>query len=437
MSPERTNSALEEELGMVYYSTCGRGTGGLLRQRAEDFVVEEITKEGVITNAEPGTVKRGEGHYTLAVLTKTSRDLLPTLNAIGKSLKAQVGFAGIKDRRAVTSQLISLDRPLTQEDMPQDLKNVRLRVVGTSRWGIMPGELRGNRFSITIRGLHGVGNGDLDVPAWLPGYFGHQRFGTTRPNTHKVGRRLVKGDFEGAAREFLAEPYKDEPLQIRSARLQLLNDWDLERSYKDFPFSLIYERAVMKKLLSNPFDCAGAMLSLPKSLLRLFVNAYQSYLFNHALSWRWAHRGLTEVMESDYVAPLDRWGSPSRPIRTDGSNLGALRRMVSNQRAVPMLPVLGTKTRLVGANLEAYDEILESEGISQSDLGRVPGMPFLGTMRFAIFRAISYSVEGPQADELNIGKDKAVVITSLPRSCYATVLLREIMRPREPFAAGF
>lgn len=435
--PEKTNSALEEELGMVYYSTSGRGVGGRLRQTAEDFVVEEITREGVLANADMGSLSVVEGRYSLAVLTKTSRDLLPTLHVIGKRLGVQVGFAGIKDRRAVTSQLISMDRLLTQGEMPKDIKNVRLRVVGTSRWAVMPGELRGNRFSITIRDLRGIDEGDLEEPLWLPGYFGHQRFGTARPNTHKVGRMLVKGDYEGAAREFLAEPYKDEPPRIRSARLRLLEDWDLERSCKDFPAALLYERAVMKKLLSNTSDYAGAMLSLPRDLLRLFVNAYQSYLFNHALSRRWALHGLSEVMEGDYVAPLDRWGSPSRSLRAEASNLGVLRHMVSDKRAVLMLPVLGSKTRLAGVSLEGYGELLEREGVSLNDFGHLPWMPFLGTMRFAAFRTISYKAEGPQPDELNSGKDKALVITSLPRSCYATVMLREIMRSQDPFAAGF
>jgi len=435
----RTRSALEEELGMLYYSSppkAGTGIGGHIRCKAKDFIVEEVTREGAIAGPSLGELSRGEGRYSLAVLSKISRDLLPTAAEISRLLCAEVGFAGIKDRRAVTHQLISIGRNVEQAEVQLGLKNVRLRVVGSSALAILPGELRGNRFTITIRCLQE--DAALEAPEWLPGYFGHQRFGTTRPNTHKIGRLVVRGEYECAVREFLAEPYPDEPERVRAARLELKNGWDLERSYREFPPALNYERAVMKRLLLHPADYEGALKYLPASLLRLFVNAYQSYLFNHAISTRWAAHGLSSVHEGDFVGPLDRWGSPSRPIKAGASNIGALRRMVSSGKAVVMVRVLGRKTRFEGVDVEAYSGLLENEGISQEDFGRLPLMrPSEGTLRFATFRSMRFSVRPPEEDDMNPGMSKAVVRTTLPKSCYATVLLREIMRPENPFGAGF
>jgi tRNA(Glu) U13 pseudouridine synthase TruD len=64
-------------------------------------------------------------------------------------------------------------------------------------------------------------------------------------------------------------------------------------------------------------------------------------------------------------------------------------------------------------------------------------MTFMGTLRFATFRPTSYEIVGQGSDELNKGKMYAEISFSLPKGCYATVLLREIMRPVNPFAAGY
>jgi tRNA pseudouridine13 synthase len=435
----RTSSPLEEELGIIYYSTDRKGVGGTLRQLPEDFVVEEITREGLIANLDLQRIDRGEGKYTLAVLKKTSRDLIPTISLLSRKLGARVCFAGIKDRRAITYQLISIDRPVSEEGLSLNMKNIDLKPVGRSRWGLMPGELRGNRFTITIRSIdpNAFDPQALLPPDWLPGFFGHQRFGTTRPNTHKVGRLLVKGDYKGTVREFLAEPYEGEPTSAYRARSTLRDTWDLKKAYRDFPPSLTYERNMIKRMLISPGDYEGAFGALPKTLLRFFVNSYQSYLFNLALSKRWEFYGLFEAREGDYVAPLDSWGSPSRPIKSDRSNIEKLRRMISARRAVLMMRVVGRETLLDGADRDIYNEILKVEGLSLEDFAQVLGMPFMGTLRFATFRPINYEVMEHGPDELNQGRLKAVIRFFLPKGCYATVLLRELMRSADPSAAGY
>lgn len=433
----RTRSPLEEDLGMVYYSADKKGVSGILRQIPEDFIVEEITREGSLANFSLESLNRGKGHYALAVLEKTSRDLLPVMSELKKRFCADVGFAGIKDRRAVTSQLISIGNPITEESLSPPLKNLRIKLVGRSRWPVSPGDLRGNSFTITIRSIEGADPEDLEFEGWLPGYFGHQRFGTVRPNTHKVGRLILQRDYEGAVREFLAEPYGDEPQRIHRARSALKDGWDLEAALREFPPPLVFERNVIRKLISQPEDFLGALKALPRNLLRLFVNSYQAFLFNFALSERWSSFGLSEAALGDYVAPLDRWGSPSRPIKCNGSNTEKLRRMISAQKAVLMMRVVGKMTDLEGRDREIYKEILDREGTSLDDFDGVLGMPFLGTLRFATFHPLAYEVLKKGQDELNPGRSKAVIRASLPKACYATVLLRELMRPADPFAAGF
>ncbi|HRR55125.1 MAG TPA: tRNA pseudouridine(13) synthase TruD, partial [Candidatus Methanomethylicus sp.] len=76
----RTRSRLESDLGMEYYASGRRGIGGALRRRPGDFIVEEIIREGQPVNLETERIERGGGRYTLAVLSKTSKDLLQTVS---------------------------------------------------------------------------------------------------------------------------------------------------------------------------------------------------------------------------------------------------------------------------------------------------------------------------------------------------------------------
>lgn len=436
MDLQPTASPLEEELGIRFYATKAKGIGGRLRSRPEDFIVEEITKEGLVANHELGGLFRGEGRYSLAVLTKTSRNTIPISRQIGKILGASVCFAGIKDRRAITSQLISIDRRLEQRDLELKIPGATVRVVGVSKWPLEAGELRGNHFTITIRGLQ-KGLPETFKADWLPGYFGHQRFGTTRPNTHRIGRFLVKKDFEGAVRELVAEPYPNEPEDIAQARADLKASWDISRALKNFPRSLAYERMVLMRLMEAPGDPLRALKALPWSIIRLYINAYQSYLFNLALSRRWEQYGLGSLENGDYASPLDKWGSPARPIKMSQSNAAILRKMVASGKGVLMMRVVGARTEMEGKDRDVYFEILETEGITLHDFENIAGSPFFGTLRFSLFRPFDFSISEVSPDELSHSMQRQTVKTSLPKGCYATVLLREMMRPADPFTAGF
>jgi tRNA pseudouridine13 synthase len=431
----RTASALEEELGLRYHITEANGIGGQVRTQPEDFIVEEITREGLIANDALAKLSRGDGSHSLAVLTKTSRDTIPTARQIAANLGASVSYAGIKDRRAKTHQLISISLLLREGPLELGIPRVIVRVVGKSKWPLEPGELRGNRFTITIRRLQE--RPPQHQVQWLPGYYGHQRFGTARPNTHRIGRFLVKKDFEAAVRELVAEPYPNEPRGIREARADLKGTWDIPEAIRNFPNTLTYERTVLTRLLGNPRDPLSALKALPLSMMRLYVNAYQSYLFNHALSMRWETHGLVHLENGDYASPLDRWLSPARPIKTTADNAPMLRKMVSSGKGVPMVRVVGARTELEGVDREIYFELLEKEGITMHDFENVAGNPFFGAMRFSMFKPIDLSLTEPLPDDMHPGLRRQGLSTTLPKGCYATVVLREIMRPADPFQSGF
>jgi tRNA pseudouridine13 synthase len=73
---------------------------------------------------------------------------------------------------------------------------------------------------------------------------------------------------------------------IRSIRSAYRETRDAGAALHDLPVQMNYERAMLHHLYTHPCDYAGALQELPPKLLSMFVSAFQSYLFNCALSRR-------------------------------------------------------------------------------------------------------------------------------------------------------
>jgi tRNA pseudouridine13 synthase len=166
------------------------GIGGRIKTIPEDFEVEEI----------PAYDASGDGPFLYLWLEK--RDLgaeyftRQVAHRLGISV-SEVGTAGLKDRRAVTRQMVSV--PAETENRLKALEGDGIRVLSVSRHGnkLRPGHLRGNRFRILIR------NPVLAAPAGLetllnrfrqeglPNFYGPQRFGR-EGETVRLGLSLLR-----------------------------------------------------------------------------------------------------------------------------------------------------------------------------------------------------------------------------------------------------
>ena len=168
------------------------GTGGVLRARIDDFVVEEI----------PSYLPNGAGAHAYAFIEKrgvTTRDVVSALAESGVP-RGAVGFAGQKDKYAVARQWISV--PAEHAAAFKSLGDAEgLAVLETSlhRNKLGLGHLRGNRFSLRVREPCGDWQPIAeDVLAHLrrvgvPNYFGPQRFGSFNTNIAD-GMRLIRGE---------------------------------------------------------------------------------------------------------------------------------------------------------------------------------------------------------------------------------------------------
>ncbi|MDX2116546.1 MAG: tRNA pseudouridine(13) synthase TruD, partial [Planctomycetota bacterium] len=179
------------------------GVGGQLRQRDTDFFVEEI----------PLYEPAGQGEHIYLFVEKRGLSTSQLVHLIARHFGVRpsaVGYAGMKDKHAVTRQIISVHTPRrTHADFPM-LENERVTVLNASMHAnkLRLGHLRGNRFVVRIRGV------DMSkaVPALrvlrtletmgVPNFAGEQRFGS-RQNNHRLGLALIRKEWRPLLDELL------------------------------------------------------------------------------------------------------------------------------------------------------------------------------------------------------------------------------------------
>ena len=384
----------EQSIGMFYYLSDTPGVGGRIKEKPEDFIVEEINELGeasvlVLRGQKAPMDPEGSGEFLWVVLEKRDWATVDAVNRIARVLKIpvkHVGFAGTKDKRALTGQWISL-----RGVKWRDLRNVQLRDMAFHTPVYMKGRLRlghleANRFTIRIRGA------SRQIPRVIqfPNYFAHQRFGSYRFVSHLVGRHIVRGEWEDAVRTYLTYASQYEPPETVEARKRLQREWgDWKGALDYFPKRLRPERTILSALARGK-SYESALRSLHPRMFSLFVHAYQSYLFNLITSYRLEH-GIG-VEEGDVLL-----------------------------RGVPTAMIPGYRSRFAsGVQGEIERSVLEDEGVDLQTFRRFKRFGADGGRRKIIERAKDYRIRGD------------LVSFVLEKGSYATALLREIMKPLTP-----
>jgi len=422
---------LDREIGIEVYSTQSRGVGGRLRQFPEDFKVEEILTDGSIAQIEPTDFPqiKGRGRYLVCVLAKRNYDTILAVRTIAKKLdidQERIQIGGIKDARALTAQHLSIARIMPEQVAKVKLSNLWLYPLRFSNEKIRTNMLFGNQFHITLRAISHTSSQiiermesvhrELPKLGGCPNFFGHQRFGTTRPITHLVGKHIILGEWEKAAFTFLAKPSPNEHPESRQAREQLWKTQNYKEALRRFPFRLVYERQMLSHLARQPGDFIGSFHRLPQKLRQLFIQAYQSYLFNKFLSQRIQH------------------GLPLK--RTRGEEY----KLKINSEEYLALPLIGYKQSVsVGEQGEIEKQILQKERVTFQDF-KVPTMQEIssyGGLRPALTPLMGLNMEKPRKDDANLAEKMVKLGFTLRKGSYATIILREFMKPPNPIKAGF
>jgi len=226
------------------------------------------------------------------------------------------------------------------------------------------------------------------------------------------------------------------------AREQLQDTQNFEEALRCFPRQLSYERLMLGHLAKQPRDFVGAFRNLPLKLRKLFVQAYQSFLFNKFLSER-ITRGipLDEAQNGDYVINLDNHGLPTTEfMQVTAQSLQTVNKTLKEGRMRVAIPLIGFKQPpSQGVQGEIEREILEIEKARPQNfyVSFMPEVSAPGELRTSLAPKINLSCEGPSKDSANPPKRKVRLDFTLHRGSYATVVLREFMKPRDLIKAGF
>lgn len=298
-----------------------------IKQIAGDFIVKEVANIRV----------KDKGKYAYYKLKKKNWNTLDVIREISKRLKVpnkNIGFAGSKDKKAITEQMISVKNKKIRE---LGIKDVSLEFVGYGDEPITLGELTGNHFEIVVRNLDDF---EFEVPAKIINYFDEQRFGG---NNVEVGRSMIKKDFQ--------------------------------------------KTCVLLELEVRNNDYIGALKKIPMRLLRMYVHAYQSYLWNETV-----------------------------------------KETIKQKIEVEEVPLVGLMTEFDDDLKEIIENILDQEKLTLNDfiIKQIPQLSLEGDLRKVFVEVKEFKVLDKSDDELNEGKKKVKISFKLGKGSYATLVVKNI-----------
>jgi len=427
---------IEAAIGIEVYGVSTVGVGGVVKLIPDDFTVVEVIEGGLDSQVlwGLGALPMEPARLALWILMKRDRETIPTLSELAKMIgtpPSELRICGIKDRRAVTFQFVAA--PIV--GTPAAVTRISGRGFEARRVGFIDdldsSRLAANRFEVIIRDASFSEDiiesfRAIVMKQGVPNFYGHQRFGLMRPVTHLVGRAIVGGELREAVETFLGYSTEFEPEHVREARRLYSETRDPEEALRVFPKKLVYERCILRHLSSNPDGYLGALRKLPLRMRRLFVEAYSAYLFNKAVS-DMIMEGLSlhDPLPGDVFVRLDRLGRPyGRPLPVTPSNASEVKRRIGEGELVLALPSPGYLSWIPRSPRgEALRRVMYEEGVSTRSfkLKSLPEASTAGDYRPLTFRPHKLSIEPVNSDTLKLS-------LSLPPSCYATSLLRELMR---------
>ncbi|KAA0217263.1 MAG: tRNA pseudouridine(13) synthase TruD [Leptolyngbya sp. PLA3] len=395
------------------------GIGGIIRQRPEDFVVEEV----------PLRPPAGHGEHFLLFVQKadlTTEQVAHVLCSHFDVPRHAVGFAGQKDRVAVTRQCFSVHAPGRRLEDFGMIEHEHISVLWADRHDckLRRGDLAGNRFVIRIRGVD-----PTTAPRaarclrileklGVPNRFGIQRFGVRHRN-HMVGREVFRGRAQPAIEAMLApggpDPHADAWNHFARG--------EYKHAAAVLPGSFRVERLVLGELARGRTP-EQALARVPLSDQGFYVSAFQSAVFNLVLERRLAGGVFSQSLPGDLLTREDG----SEPTLLGEQPDAALIERVHACELTASGPLWGVRMPRAGGQVaRAEEEALHAFGMSPEDLDPADKAGILmagGTRRALRVRLRSPDVEG------GLDEHGAYVRCAfdLPRGAFATEVLREIMK---------
>lgn len=385
-----------------------------IKENPEDFIVREIYDLAAIGS---------EGNFAIYRVEKRG---ISTFEAAGRLARAAgvdtdaVRFAGLKDKQALTVQVMSVEsrEDASLNEMIGATRGMAAKLLGFSTEAATSERLLGNEFNITIRDLTKEESlqfmeGLAEAAEFgVPNYFDDQRFGAARSGKGFPARELVLGRDGEALRLLVATPATIDTGEHLARKQQLAAAWGNWRECLQISRGW-HEEEVFRHLLNTPADFRGALKFVPRRerLMQLF--AYQSSLWNRALDRLVRARCARTVEMESELGALAAWSAPA----TD--------EMQYFETLDMRLPAAGTNCKDPAAQA-ALESAAQEDGltIQQLEIRGLRGFDFREEVRPAVLAPDAVEAGDPVVDELHRGKFKIQLKLTLSKGGYATLVLK-------------
>lgn len=386
------------------------GTGGTIRHRPEDFQVDEI----------PLYDPCGEGEHLYLKIEKKGLSTFDVLRKLAKTFRCneqELGYAGLKDARAITRQTISIPSRKAQNLGKIKISGVRVLSADLHKNKLRQGHLAGNHFQIRI---HKPSQNALSQASkvinilekvGVPNKFGEQRYGVLG-NSHLIGRAILRQDFPTAISEIIGDPKNIKHPDWHEAALAFRRG-DIASAIAKLPRHCQPESKLLKAIKSgkSPRD---AIYIMPRKLLRLYLSAYQSRLFDQIVDMRLTK--LHQIWLGD-IAFKHANGACFLVTNPDQEQMRARNFEISATG-----PLYGSKSQLAeGFPGDVERSLVDREGLSLNAFQKLKGLSMQGERR-----PLRVSVQKPLCER---DGENLLISFTLPKGSFATAVLGEIMKP--------
>ncbi|MFL6371575.1 MAG: tRNA pseudouridine(13) synthase TruD, partial [Nitrososphaera sp.] len=252
-------------------------------------------------------------------------------------------------------------------------------------------------------------------------FYGLQRFGSERLVTHLIGREIVKRNFTMAIELLLCHTTEYDTQMSREIRNKCADPSNYQQVLKTLPKVMDIERQVLWALVAGK-NAITALRAVPITIRRLFVQAYQGYIFNRCLS-RAIRRDedLSKPQTGDLCFEMEGPMTFGRIIKHNPD---------SNTKLIPAVRMVGYTFQPGKGRFENITSaILQEEEVTAKDfyIHEMQELSHQGGFRQAQLWCTDFWYK----------RDPLILSFKLPKGSYATTLLREIVRPHDPIRSGF
>ncbi len=379
-----------------------------IRQKPDDFVVEEI----------PSREFKPEGKIPVFKVSKVGMTTFAAEKVLATHCDVsfnKIGFCGLKDTHARTSQYFSVETNNPECGNFQE-RNVKSELVGFLDEPLRTGELKGNDFNIVVRDLYEnqvekAARNKEQVLAGVPNYFDSQRFGSLKGVEGFIAKDVLRGKYEEAVKKIIIATTRHQKAQIRAVRKFIKFNWG------DWPLCLeqikiaglerTVEGTVVRHLCEFKGDYKGAFERTFKGIREIFFSAYQSFIWNECVK-----KVVRNNSDGVFGVPYEA-GKLIFPVKwKPGAKLSTF-------------PLVAPDIKAPEWQMDILNEVLKMEGMTLAEFATDQHF-YIAREREMIVIPQGLSVSPAEDDDLKVHKKKIQLSFALSKGSYATIVLKAL-----------